>query len=505
MVDGPAIATTETDANGFYQFTGLEVALAGDPGNNTQYIVRVDVNDVDLGTCNVPVPPTEYNPPLDSDNPDDPDNDFAFVEQLATVGDRVWFDIDGDGVQDAGEGGVPNVTVNLTDCSGNVLATDVTDGNGNYLFDGLAAGTYCVVIDETTLPDNVAQTFEKDGSLDGDTQQPLNAGDEVLDVDFGYVVVAIAIEKYTRVEVSQTGGDLCDTYDKPQLLTMLYTGANVNDNSQDPSKVTITGDPLFEQPVRILATNKSDPNDTGARVWFDGVVDLGERFTLDATNAGETDFDSETFVYIFDLNGNLLQSIRFHTSCSQPLLLGDQYGGMQLVGFVDKEGNGEELPQTIGFGDDADTPTGPTAVVGDTIVWTYIVTNAGSAPLGNVSVTDDAGTPGDPSDDFAAVSVEDGGFNVGDTNGNGLLEVGEEWQFTASGTAMVGQYGNLAVASGSAFGVTVTDDDPSHYLGEYSGADLCETYEKPQMLTMLYTGDNIIDTCPGPREGRDYR
>ncbi|MCP5094344.1 MAG: hypothetical protein GY943_02195, partial [Chloroflexi bacterium] len=104
----------------------------------------------------------------------------------ATVGDRVWQDDNGDGVQDADEPGIPGVTVNLTDCAGNILATDITDANGNYLFDGLDADTYCVEIDETTLPDNLQQTFEKDGTLDGDTEQPLNPGDEILDVDFGY-------------------------------------------------------------------------------------------------------------------------------------------------------------------------------------------------------------------------------------------------------------------------------------------------------------------------------
>jgi hypothetical protein len=30
----------------------------------------------------------------------------------------------------------------------------------------------------------------------------------------------------------------------------------------------------------------------------------------------------------------VLQRIEFHTSCSQPLELGDQYGGIQLVGFT---------------------------------------------------------------------------------------------------------------------------------------------------------------------------
>jgi hypothetical protein len=34
---------------------------------------------------------------------------------------------------------------------------------------------------------------------------------------------------------------------------------------------------------------------------------------------------------IQDQEGNLLQHIEFHTSCSQPLDLGDQYGGIQLI------------------------------------------------------------------------------------------------------------------------------------------------------------------------------
>jgi hypothetical protein len=496
MADGPAIATTATDAAGFYQFSGLEVALAGDPNNTTAYIVAVDVNDPDLGACNVPIPPTSYNPILDSDNPNDPDNDFSFSQPLtATVGDRVWFDNNADGVQDPDEPGIPNVVVNLTDCSDNVLASDVTNDDGLYLFDNLAAGTYCVVIDQTTLPDNAFQTFEKDGTLDGNTEQVLSGGDVILDVDFGYVIVAVWLEKYTRVESAQTGGDLCDTYGKPQTLTMLYTGDNIIDHAQDPSKVTITGDPMFASPVFIVASEKS--GGTG-RVYFTGQVALGETFVMDSTAGGRSELTSESWVTIYDLSGNVLQSIRFHTSCSQPLALGNQFGSVQLLGFRDKNGNGEEIPPTVGFGEDADTPTGPTAVVGDTIVWTYIVTNNGVAPLADVIVIDDAGTPGNPGDNFMAIPVEINGLNVGDTNGNGLLDPGEEWQFTASGIAKLGQYANLATVSATGAGYTVTDDDPSHYLGVYSGANLCPVYGKPQKLTMLYTGDNIIDHTQDP-------
>ncbi len=63
----------------------------------------------------MPVPPTVYNPPLDSANPDDPNNDFKFEEQPRyTLGDRVWYDQDQDGIQDPNEPGYPNgLTVEL--------------------------------------------------------------------------------------------------------------------------------------------------------------------------------------------------------------------------------------------------------------------------------------------------------------------------------------------------------------------------------------------------------
>lgn len=55
------------------------------------------------------------------------------------IGNRVWADTDGDGVQDAGEAGLSGVTVELRSGS-TVLATATTDTNGNYIFSS-AAGT----------------------------------------------------------------------------------------------------------------------------------------------------------------------------------------------------------------------------------------------------------------------------------------------------------------------------------------------------------------------------
>ena len=64
------------------------------------------------------------------------------VQCKASLGDRVWEDKNKNGAQDEGEEGVPGVTVNLFDCSNNLLTTKITDSNGLYLFDDLNAGQY---------------------------------------------------------------------------------------------------------------------------------------------------------------------------------------------------------------------------------------------------------------------------------------------------------------------------------------------------------------------------
>jgi hypothetical protein len=58
-------------------------------------------------------------------------------------------------------------------------------------------------------------------------------------------------------------------------------------------------------------------------------------------------------------------------------------------------------------------------------------------------------------------------YNTGDTNHDGLLEAGETWVFTASGTAIAGQYSNIGTATGTPpTGPNVTATNPDHYFGQ---------------------------------------
>ncbi len=62
---------------------------------------------------------------------------------LASIGDYVWLDSNGNGLQDSGETGVAGVTVDLMNATGtSVIAVTTTNASGFYAFTGLLPGTY---------------------------------------------------------------------------------------------------------------------------------------------------------------------------------------------------------------------------------------------------------------------------------------------------------------------------------------------------------------------------
>ena len=73
----------------------------------------------------------------------------AGMFQTTTVGDFVWEDLDADGIQDAGETGVNNVSVELFNSADVSQGTTTTNGVGAYSFVNVSPGDYYVVF---TLP-----------------------------------------------------------------------------------------------------------------------------------------------------------------------------------------------------------------------------------------------------------------------------------------------------------------------------------------------------------------
>ena len=90
----------------------------------------------------------------------------AQVVVTGSIGDTVFIDYNANDLPDAGEG-APGVTMTLYDETGvTVLDTTATDASGQYLFAGLATGTYVVAVATNTLPAPAGQwinTYDPDG------------------------------------------------------------------------------------------------------------------------------------------------------------------------------------------------------------------------------------------------------------------------------------------------------------------------------------------------------
>ncbi len=128
-----------------------------------------------------------------------------------------------------------------------------------------------------------------------------------------------------------SGAEVCVGHVHLQAIVMEYTGdsCNATSHSQDPSKVFCNDHGTLTNQVRIVAT------DGGSREYLDQIVTLGELFTIDATAAGESKLKAETHIDIYSTAGNhLLQEVHFHTSCSQPLFIDNQFGASRLENYT---------------------------------------------------------------------------------------------------------------------------------------------------------------------------
>ena len=211
----------------------LGVDIGGGSGGSITTVTGTDgtyiFKDLPAGTYTVTVTrPTGLNPTYDPPPPPPPDGigtpdttsrtlaageegtgtDFGYnwVPSLdstgpiagttGAIGDRLWIDVDNDGVQDAGEPGLMGVEVRLfADNNGDgiyetqVGATQTTGADGRYVFIGVAPGAYRVVVNGGAVPGGYAlnSSGDPDGLADNRTLVVLAPGDVFVNADFGYV------------------------------------------------------------------------------------------------------------------------------------------------------------------------------------------------------------------------------------------------------------------------------------------------------------------------------
>ena len=125
---------------------------------------------------------------------DDVAPDTVSIEaDLASLGDRVWFDTNGDGVQDPGEPGLAGILVTATYLGpdgvpgggDDEVFTDITGSSGLWQVGEVPGGAYRVSVDLADFPAGTAFSHDLDGGGDGTADLTLGGNENRRDADFG--------------------------------------------------------------------------------------------------------------------------------------------------------------------------------------------------------------------------------------------------------------------------------------------------------------------------------
>jgi hypothetical protein len=166
-----------------------------------QMIYEFSVSKQTGGTCAEVTWAGAHNSPTKNGN--------GKQNDLASLGDYVWLDTNGDGVQDDGEYGVPGVTVTLyysdTSSGSWVTSTTQTNDNGYYHFTTLEPGQYYVHFQEPAGYDFTARdvpTDTQDSDADPVTGKTVTITLNYADYDMTWDAGLIETDNPTAVTVS---------------------------------------------------------------------------------------------------------------------------------------------------------------------------------------------------------------------------------------------------------------------------------------------------------------
>lgn len=183
---GNVVAATTTDASGNYVFPDLPdgdytVEVTDDANVLDGYLLTSGLDALDVTLAGTDVTDVDFG--------------YTTSSETASIGNTLWLDGDGDGLQSSSEPGLAGVTIQLFDAGPDgvigggddvLVATAVTDASGGYDFPGLEPGNYYVDPDETTLPASLGETTYPAGT-DPSAVIPLSEGEDYNEANFGYL------------------------------------------------------------------------------------------------------------------------------------------------------------------------------------------------------------------------------------------------------------------------------------------------------------------------------
>ncbi|NET14104.1 MAG: hypothetical protein F6K08_15310, partial [Okeania sp. SIO1H6] len=313
------------------------------------------------------------------------------------IGDKLFYDENDNGIQDAGEEGVEGGTVTLFDAEGNEIDSTTTGPDGMYMF-------------EVEANENYSLDFDAPAGFDGFTS-PNQGGDDAADSD-------VDADGHVDISVGDTDDFTFDAglvKDKVKIGDKLFYDENDN-GIQDAGEEGVEGGTvtLFD-----AEGNEIDSTTTGPDGMYMFEVEANENYSLDFdAPAGFDGFTSP------NQGGDDAADSDVDADGHVDISVGDTDDFTFDAGLV-KLTPGIEIEKSTNTVD-ADTPDlAPEIVAGETVTWTYEVTNTGDVSFNEseVVVTDDQ--------EGTITNIVDK-INGDDDN---TLEPGETWIYEQTGIA----------------------------------------------------------------------
>jgi hypothetical protein len=368
----------------------------------------------------------------------------AGLYRLAGLGDFVWLDTNGNGLQDDGATGLGGVTVRLLDAAGNPTgASTTTAADGSYSFTGLVPGSYGV---QFVAPSGYAFTTQDAGADTNDSDANPGSGiaqnvtllsgqfDGTLDAGLVRLTPKIEVVKTTSGNANVVGTDGITLLAGSNVF---WTYAVTNNGPVDLTDIVLTDD------VEGLIANLVSGDDG------DQVLEVGETWIYQAQDA---DAVLGPYANLATVTGRFTDGLGTTTDVqdSDPSNYVGVRPDVDIEKLVSVDGGATFV--------DADDPAGPLLLEGtNQPIFRFVVTNTGTVALTDLVVDDD--------------KLDLNGAAAGDTVTIASLAVGDSIAFTVTGAWQAGQHVNTATVAGTftddwGNSADVGDSDKAHYVGQ---------------------------------------
>jgi len=381
--DGQDFNTTTTDSNGKYQFCGLKAGTYQVVFDLTtlpeHYTVTIQDAGNDDSKDSDADPSTGESAQVTIQNDGDPDIltvDMGIYKKPC-LGDFVWLDKNGNGIQDSDEAGIDGVTVELLDASGakinggTTTETNTTNGkSGYYEFCDLDIDTeYKVLFDINDSykisPANQGSDDANDSDADESSKEAVAtiAKDDNMTIDAGIYKPA-CIGDFVWYDKNKNGlQDANESGVDDVNVTLIDSDGNRLDSNttQNGGKYEFCGLKPGDYKVKFELP--------------DGYEGFTEANRGDGTNDSDVDSNGEVANYVTLESGDNYKDL--DAGLIKPP------SAIDIEKFTkDREGNYQQA-------DGADDNDVPTLIEKHRVTWKYVVTNSGGQDLTNVAISDD--------------------------------------------------------------------------------------------------------------------